>query len=90
MGYVAQYPRWQKPRHRWEDNIKLHSLQIGCECGLDHLVHVGTSEHSNKPSGSLVGRELFEKLSSSQLLKTFSPPLCLCQLILLCDRNAIP
>jgi hypothetical protein len=25
----------EKPRLRWEDNIKMDFKEIGCECGLD-------------------------------------------------------
>jgi hypothetical protein len=29
----------ERPRHRWEDNIIMDFKEIGCECGLDPVVH---------------------------------------------------
>jgi hypothetical protein len=48
-----------RPRHRWEDNIKMNLREIGFGgCGLDSFGSgyrqvVGSCEHSNEPSGSI-------------------------------------
>jgi hypothetical protein len=39
----------QRPRHRWEDNIKLGLMEVGCE-GVDWIHLVGSCEYSNVPS----------------------------------------
>jgi hypothetical protein len=46
----------KRPRHRWEDNIKMDLREIGLGCGLDSSGSgegpvAGSCEHSNEPSG---------------------------------------
>jgi hypothetical protein len=48
----------RRPRHRWEDNIKMDFQEVGCggmnwiELAQDRQV-AGTCEHGNEPSGSI-------------------------------------
>jgi hypothetical protein len=56
-----------RPRHRWEDNIKMNLMEVGC--GLDPSGSglgpvAGSCEHSNVPSGSTKGRTFLEQLST--------------------------
>jgi hypothetical protein len=53
-----------RPRHRWEDNIKMDLQQVGWGHGLDQLAqdrHVaGSCECGNEPSGSVKCGEFFD------------------------------
>ena len=44
-------PLW-RPRHRWEDNIKMDLQEVGCG-GMDWFELAGTCECSNEPLGSI-------------------------------------
>jgi hypothetical protein len=57
------------PRHRWEDNIKMHLRDIGR--GGTYWIDLvkGSCEHGNEPSDFLICWEILEWLSSWQFLK---------------------
>jgi hypothetical protein len=69
-----------RPRHRWEDNIKMIIEEIGCD-GVDWIqmtqdkvqwqAFVNTG---NKSSGSMKGREFLHQLSNYQFFKKDSAP----------------
>ena len=48
-----------RPRHRWEDNIKMDLQEVGCggmdwiELAQDGVQFAGTCECGNEPSGSI-------------------------------------
>jgi len=48
-----------RPRHRWEDNIKMDLQEVGCggmdwiQLAQDREQVVGTCECGNEPSGSI-------------------------------------
>jgi len=48
----------EKPRCRWEDNIKMCVKEIGYEVwnGIKWLREAGSCEHGNEPSSSIKGR----------------------------------
>jgi hypothetical protein len=56
----------RRPRHRWEDNVRMDLREIGWE-GAD-CIHVaqdrdcywGSCEHGNEPSGSIKGEDLLD------------------------------
>jgi hypothetical protein len=48
----------ERPKHRWEDNIKMNLQEVGCggRTGLSWLrieKVVGTCESGNEPSGAI-------------------------------------
>jgi hypothetical protein len=46
-----------RPKHRWEDNIKMDLKEIGYgldSSGSGHNPVAGSFEHSNKPVGSII------------------------------------
>jgi hypothetical protein len=51
-----------RPRHRWEDNIKMDLQEVGGGCGgLDGYGQVaGTCEYGNELSGSIKCREFLD------------------------------
>jgi hypothetical protein len=66
-----------RPRHRWEDNIKMDLKDKGI--GRFSWIRIGSSgglcEHGNEPSGSIRKLDIFfEKLSDNQLFKYYSAP----------------
>jgi hypothetical protein len=66
VGNPQQKRPVERPRHKWEDNIKMYLRKIMCEgCGivqtgsrLDPVV--GFFEHGNKPMSSVKGKVLFD------------------------------
>jgi hypothetical protein len=69
-----------RPRHRWEDTIKLDLREIGIDganwirLAQDRVRLVGFCEHGNESSGSIRRRDIFDKLSDSQLFKSCPAP----------------
>jgi hypothetical protein len=52
-----------RPRHRWEDNIRIGLREIGWEVWTGSIwLRMVTTEHGNEPLGSIKVRE-FDKLS---------------------------
>jgi hypothetical protein len=53
-----------RPRRRWEDNIRMDLLEVGCGgmnwIGLDQDKVAGTCGCDNDPSGSVKCREFLE------------------------------
>ena len=51
-----------RPRHRWEDNIKMNLEEVGCAgMGWIELAQVAdTCECGNEPSGSIKCREILD------------------------------
>jgi hypothetical protein len=60
-----------RPRHRWEDNIKMDLQEAGCggmdwiELAQDRQV-AGTCECGNEPSGSIKCGEFLDRLASQE------------------------
>jgi hypothetical protein len=57
-----------RPRHRWDDNIKMHLRDIRID-GASWSLVAGLCEHGNEPSGSIRKQDIFDKLSDNQLFK---------------------
>jgi hypothetical protein len=63
------------PRRRWEDNIKLDLRETGIDganwirLAQNRIWLAGFCEHGNEPSGSIRRRDIFDKLSDSQVFK---------------------
>jgi len=47
----------RRPRHRWEDNIKVDLQEVGCG-GTDLSDLVRSGDCNNEPSGSVKGGEI--------------------------------
>jgi len=69
-----------RPRHRWEDNIKMDLQEVGCGgYGLDRAGSgsgqgVGTCECGNETSGSVKFGEFLDWLRTGWVLKKNSAP----------------
>jgi len=53
-------PLW-RPRHRWEDSIKMELQEVGC--GIMDWIEgevAGTCDLGNEPSGSILCEEFLE------------------------------
>jgi hypothetical protein len=50
-----------RPRHKWEDNIRMDLKEVGCG-GMDWigLAQAGNCEYGNEPSGSLKREEFLD------------------------------
>jgi len=48
-----------RPRHRWEDNIKMDLQEVGCG-DLDWFELAGTCKRGNEPSASIKCREFLD------------------------------
>jgi hypothetical protein len=65
----------ERPRRRWEYNIKMDVREIGIdEANWIQVAQgrgpvVGFCEHCNEPSGSIRKQDFFDNLSDKQLLK---------------------
>jgi hypothetical protein len=55
-------PLW-RPRHRWEDNIKMDLQEVGCG-GMDWIHLAGTCECGNEPSGSIKCGAFFDEVKN--------------------------
>ena len=57
-----------RPRHRWDDNIKMDPQEMGCGCmdRIDSWLRIGTGgghyERGNNPSGSIKCGEFLDWL----------------------------
>ena len=64
-----------RPRHRWEDNIKMDLQEVGCggmdwiELAQDKGQLAGTCKCGNKPSASIKCWEFLDYLRNGYLLK---------------------
>jgi hypothetical protein len=48
----------RRPRHRWEDNIKMDLREIGIN-GANWIQLAGLCEHGNEPLGSIRKQDIF-------------------------------
>ena len=54
----------ERPRHKWEDNVKMHLQEVGWgPMDWIDLAQDRTCECSDEPSGSIKRGEFLEKLS---------------------------
>jgi len=64
MGKPEEKRPLRRPRHRWEDNIKMDLQEVGCgdmdwiKVAWDWVA--GTCECGNEPSGSIKCREFLD------------------------------
>jgi hypothetical protein len=63
-----------RPRRMWEDNIKMDYREIGIDGAnwiqlAQDMVQWRACEHGNESPGSIRKRDIFDKLSDSQLFK---------------------
>ena len=70
----------ERPRRRWEDNIKMDLQEIGCggmdwiELAQDRDTWRGTCECGNEHSGCIKCWEILDQLKTGQLLNKVSAP----------------
>jgi hypothetical protein len=63
VGKPERKISFERPTHRWVDNIKMHLREIGWDAWTELIwLRIGTSfcEHSNEPSGSTKCWEILE------------------------------